>query len=120
MAAREKILCPECEKPSSIDLTECGNPKDHGGHCTYNTHKYWESFKPKSNVFLSLILFTLFYVFQVYSGIATVPIVSESTPLLHYMTMAAHYSPFAFLAFGLFLLLKGIRHFLKRPPQVNQ
>ncbi len=119
MAARKKITCPECDQPSSIDLKQCGNPKDNGGHCTFNTYEHWESFKPKSNVFLSLILFVLFYVFQAYSGIAAVPIASESNSFLHYMTMAVHYSPFAFLAFGLYLLQKGIRHFVKRPALVN-
>jgi hypothetical protein len=119
MAARKKITCPECEQPSSIDLKQCGNPKDNGGLCTFSTHEHWESFTPKTHLFAATFFLACSYFLEFQSTIPNIKIASESVPFLHYLTMAIRYSPFAVLFIGLFFLVKAIIHFSKRPALVN-
>jgi hypothetical protein len=118
MATRQKILCPECDQPSSIDLKQCGNPKANGGICTFNTHGYWESFTPKTNLFALLAFSGFFYFLQFQTDLPTVAIAPESSPIPHYTSLFIHYLPFGFLVPVFIFLWKTINHFLNRPPRL--
>lgn len=114
MARRKKIVCPECEKLSSIDLKQCGNTKP-GGVCTFNTYEYWEHFSPWQNLLGGLIPVAAAWFLHFYGSLPALPNDSVTVPILRYLITGIHYLPLGVLALGVFFLGKSVKHFWTRP-----